>query len=252
MGHTAGQLNLSKTVQYDWTDYIFRITQDGCCPSSECGKPVPFALAGRGKDSSLFEKTGALETGHDVATSVNAARQTLIPQQAEWKLLISHSEQGAGPSWSSRTLPVHNRLWMLKDEQLAQGWTAPAKGGPSCDTSAAQFSCTAPTEWKPAWDQAFEEGSASLLGSSPFGMHYWSFSLQTTLHGEAGADVSDQNPVVPKHSPSPTHKARIQQEQETVTEHFTTTTKDSVPEMDKGSGRLFSSFTPKTGLPRPE
>lgn len=83
-------------------------------------------------------------------------------------------------------------------------------------------------------------------------MHYQGFSLQISLHGEAGADISDQNPVVPKHFPSPTHKAWIQQEDESVTEHFTTTTKGSVQEMDKSSGRLFSSFTPKTGLPRQE
>lgn len=83
-------------------------------------------------------------------------------------------------------------------------------------------------------------------------MYYQSLSLQISLHGEAEADIPDQNPAVPKRFPSPTHKPRIQQEEESVTEHFTTITKDSIQEMDKGSGRLFSSFTPKTGLPRPE
>lgn len=83
-------------------------------------------------------------------------------------------------------------------------------------------------------------------------MHYQNFSLQISLHGEAGADISNQDPVVPKHFPSPTHKPWIRQEEDSVTEHFTTTTNSLVQEMDKGSGRLFSSFTPKTGLPRPE
>lgn len=118
-----------------------------------------FALAGRGKDSvtgfyailvkiglylQSLEEAGAPETGHDAATSVKAEWQTLISQQAEWKPLITHPEQGAGPAglpgllqYTSASVSVLWVLtvqlpmsWELKDEQLAQG---SAKGGPAPD-----------------------------------------------------------------------------------------------------------------------
>lgn len=70
-----------------------------------------FALAGKDPPTGVYailveiglylqslEEAGASETGHDTAASVNAARQTLISQQVEWKPLITHPEQGAGPA----------------------------------------------------------------------------------------------------------------------------------------------------------
>lgn len=188
----------------------------------------------------------------------------MISQQAEWKPLITHPEQGAEPAGLpgpfQHTLASESVLWVLtvqlpiswpelKDEQLAQGSTASAKGGPVPAPAVLPVLLILQNgdqhgtkhlrrDELHSWEALLLECIAEVLAcKSPSMMR----QEQTYLIRTLCFPSTSRLPLTPW----------IQQE-ESVTEHFTTTTKGSVQEMDKGSGRLFSSFTPKTGLPRPE